>query len=182
MASFELPAIHDNPEGGWGPSSSNIPDDFKFKEVPYAPFSKADKLGRFADWNDLTGDGRQTASGGQVTGRGANAGSKRREGPQAFGSGIANAFSYFHVEDEASFSLVDNKTSGPRRTGPGGFSRGRGTGRGGAVSSARGPQRGGRGGYYQGRGGNQRGGKRSWRDWEKVILLMPFFISLINSL
>jgi translation initiation factor 3 subunit D len=58
MASFSLPPINDNPDGGWGPSSSNLPEQFKFKDIPYAPYSKSDKLGRFADWNDLSGDNR----------------------------------------------------------------------------------------------------------------------------
>ncbi|KAI5123413.1 hypothetical protein M0805_006118 [Coniferiporia weirii] len=166
MASFELPPIQDNPDGGWGPSPSNFPQDFKFKDIPYAPFSKADKLGRFADWNDLTSDNRQTAAGASTGARATGPGGRRREGPQTFGSGVANAFAYFHVEDEASFSLVDNKPSGPRRGGPGGFGRGRGAARG-ANANARGGQRGGRIGFNAGRGGAQRGGRRGWRDWEK---------------
>lgn len=92
------------------------------------------------------------------------------EGTQAFGSGTASAFAYFHVEDESSFSLVDNKAAPARRGGT--FARGRGNARGGAGNyNARGTgQRGGRGGFVSGRGGNaQRGGRRGWRDWEKVI-------------
>lgn len=61
--SFSLPPINDNPDGGWGPSSSNLPDQFKFKDIPYAPYSKSDKLGRFADWNETTSDTRQSAVG-----------------------------------------------------------------------------------------------------------------------
>jgi len=166
MASFSLPPIHDNPDGGWGPSPSNIPEQFKFKDIPYAPYSKSDKLGRFADWNDTTNEGRQAAVGlpntrdtRGVTGR------SKREGAQAFGSGTASAFAYFHAEDESSFSLVDNKTAPPRR---GGFTRGRASGRGGNFFAARGAQRGARGGPTSGRGGAQRGGRRGWRDWEKV--------------
>ena len=168
MSNFELPPIQDNPDGGWGPSPSNFPQDFKFKDIPYAPFSKADKIGRFADWNDLTGDGRQGSSGqgGGYGARSAAAGGRKREGQQAFGSGISNAFAYFHVDDEASFSLVDNKASGPRRGGST-FGRGRASFRGSGASS-RGGQRGGRGGFTPGRGGGQRGGRRGWRDWEKV--------------
>ncbi|THH11500.1 hypothetical protein EW145_g633 [Phellinidium pouzarii] len=165
MASFELPPIQDNPDGGWGPSPLSFPQDFKFRDIPYAPFSKADKLGRFADWNDLTNDNRQNAAGASIGGRGGGPGGRRREGPQTFGSGVANAFAYFHVEDEASFSLVDNKPSGPRRGGPSGFGRGRGASRGGNAAG-RGGQRGGRG-FVPGRGGAQRGGRRGWRDWEK---------------
>ncbi|KAF8838622.1 translation initiation factor eIF-3 subunit D [Paxillus ammoniavirescens] len=166
MASFSLPPIHDSPDGGWGPSSSNIPEQFKFKDIPYAPYSKSDKLGRFADWNDNTGDNRQTAAGVPNTRdtRGGP-GRSKREGAQAFGSGTASAFAYFHVEDESSFSLVDNKAAPPRR---GGFTRGRATGRGASSFNNRGFQRGGRGNTAGGRGGAQRGGRRGWRDWEKT--------------
>ena len=170
MPSFSLPPIHDNPDGGWGPStSSNLPDQFKFKDIPYAPYSKSDKLGRFADWNDLSSDNRQSAVGLPSTqnARAGGPGGRRREGNQAFGSGTASAFAYFHVEDESSFSLVDNKAAPPRRGG--GFTRGRGQSRGGY--GARGAVRGGRGGPT-GRGGvNQRGGvRRGWRDWEKACV------------
>ncbi|TFK72020.1 translation initiation factor eIF-3, subunit D [Pluteus cervinus] len=166
MPSFQLPPIQDNPDGGWGPSTSNLPDTFKFKNIPYAPYSKSDKLGRFADWNDLQTDNRQSAVGLPQTqgGRGTGPGGRRRDGTQAFGSGTASAFAYFHVEDEASFSLVDNKAAQPRRGG--GFARGRGNIRGGGGFS-RGNVRGGRGGNTGRGGANQRGARRGWRDWEK---------------
>ncbi|KAJ7639503.1 eukaryotic translation initiation factor 3 subunit D [Roridomyces roridus] len=172
MASFTLPPIHDNPDGGWGPSTSNLPEQFKFKDIPYAPYSKSDKLGRFADWNDSSVDSRgQPAVGLPQTQnlRGGGPGGRRgRDGGQAFGSGSASAFAYFHVEDESSFSLVDNKTAAPRRGG--GFARGgRGGARGGtAYNTTRGGmQRGGRGGFAGRGGNNQRGGRRGWRDWDK---------------
>ncbi|KAL1741523.1 eukaryotic translation initiation factor 3 subunit D [Schizophyllum fasciatum] len=168
MASFSLPTINDNPDGGWGPSSSNLPAQFKFKDIPYAPFSKSDKLGRFADWNDLSADGRQSAVGLPSTQNRQGPGGRRREGAQAFGSGTASAFAYFHVEDESSFSLVDNKGVPARRGGP--FTRGRGQSRGGynSYSNRGGGQRGGRGGAGGNRNYNQRGGgRRGWRDWEK---------------
>lgn len=168
MASFSLPQINDNPDGGWGPSSSNLPAQFKFKDIPYAPYSKTDKLGRFADWNDVSGDNRQNAGAAAQQGnaRGGGPGGRgRRDGQQAFGSGTASAFAYFHAEDESSFSLVDTKTSAARRGGP--LGRGRGMGRGGGANRG-GAQRGGRGGFNGGRGGGaQRGGRRGWRDWEK---------------
>ncbi|KAH6914715.1 eukaryotic translation initiation factor 3 subunit 7 [Coprinopsis sp. MPI-PUGE-AT-0042] len=169
MASFSLPPIQDNPDGGWGPSTStNFPEQFKFKDIPYAPFSKSDKLGRVADWNDLTSDGRQPAQGVSTAqaNRPGQAG-RRRDGAQAFGTGTASAFAYFHAEDESSFSLVDNKGAAPRRGTA--FSRGRGGARG-AGYAARGATRGGRG-AAAGRGaGPQRNvatGRRGWRDWEK---------------
>lgn len=178
MASFTLPPIHDNPDGGWGPSSSNIPEQFKFKDIPYAPYSKSDKLGRFADWNDTTGDTRQTAVGLPSTRDARGPNRSRRDGAQAFGSGTASAFAYFHVEDESSFSLVDNKAAPPRRGG--GFIRGRATNRGGMSFSNRGvAQRGGRGGFNN-RGGAQRGGRKGWRDWEKVnCVSYPLLTQLI---
>ncbi|KAH9943192.1 translation initiation factor eIF-3 subunit D [Epithele typhae] len=173
MASFSLPQINDNPDGGWGPSASNLPSQFKFKEIPYAPYSKSDKLGRFADWNDISGDrptnlGLASGTGGGQA-RGGPGGRGRRDGQAAFGSGTASAFAYFHAEDESSFSLVDNKATAARRGG--GMSRGRGGGRGGSGYSRGGAQRGGqRGGFQGGRGGGggQRGGRRGWRDWEKT--------------
>lgn len=168
MSSFSLPQINDNPEGGWGPSTSNLPAQFKFKDIPYAPYSKSDKLGRFADWNDLSGDNRPTNIGlsAQGNARSGGQGRGRRDGQPAFGSGTASAFAYFHAEDESSFSLVDNKTGAARRGGP--MTRGGARGRGGQNYNNRGNQRGGRGGFGGGRGGGQRGGRRGWRDWEKV--------------
>ncbi|KAL7282616.1 hypothetical protein ACG7TL_004088 [Trametes sanguinea] len=169
MASFSLPPINDNPEGGWGPSTSNLPPQFKFKDIPYAPYSKSDKLGRFADWNDLSGDNRPTNLGlsAQANARTGGQGRGRRDGQPAFGSGTASAFAYFHAEDESSFSLVDSKAGTARRGGP--MARGRTPARGGANYSRVGGQRGGRGGMTGGRGGGaQRGGRRGWRDWEKT--------------
>ena len=41
MADFVLPKITDNPNG-WGPCA--VPE--KFKDMPYQPFSKSDRLGK----------------------------------------------------------------------------------------------------------------------------------------
>ena len=38
---FKIPAIQDNPTG-WGPC--DVPD--QFKDIPYQPFSKGDRLGK----------------------------------------------------------------------------------------------------------------------------------------
>ena len=169
MASFSLPPIHDNPDGSWGPSSSNLPETFKFKDIPYAPYSKSDKLGRFADWNDISGDNRQAASGAAVNPRTGTRG--RRDGAQTFGSGVPSAFS-FRVEDESSFSLVDNKTGAPRRGS--GFTRGRGAGRGTTTYGSRTPHRNARGGFTANRNAGPRGGRKGWRDWEKVSSILMF--------
>lgn len=172
-----------------GPSSSTFPADFKFKDIPYAPFSKSDKLGRFADWNGvLGGDDRQGAAvaGGTYGGK-TCAAARRRDNPQTFGSGMVTAFASMQMDEEGSFSVVDNRVVAPRRGGPGGFNRGRGGGRGGSSFSSRGGNTGGRG-FGGGRGGyNQRGGQRGgrrggWRDWDRVCLqfhLQRYIIVLI---
>lgn len=59
---FYLPAINDF-EGGWGPANDVVPE--QFRDIPYAPFSKSDKLGRVADWTNPEGqkqDNRETTS------------------------------------------------------------------------------------------------------------------------
>lgn len=42
-------------EDSWGPPSSS---ETSLNGVPYAPFSKSDKLGRMADWTTEGKDGR----------------------------------------------------------------------------------------------------------------------------
>jgi translation initiation factor 3 subunit D len=42
---YGVPDIQDNPDG-WGPCS--VPE--HLKDMPFAPFSKGDKLGKAADW------------------------------------------------------------------------------------------------------------------------------------
>ena len=49
MASFSAPTIQDNPTG-WGPCS--MPE--IFKDMPYQPFAKGDRLGKVADWTGAT--------------------------------------------------------------------------------------------------------------------------------
>ncbi|CAO1622575.1 unnamed protein product [Parajaminaea phylloscopi] len=198
MASFTLPPLPDTPER-WGPpaidsaafkasSSSVLPPEFA--DIPFAPFSKSDKIGRIADWNAASSggpggrDGDDRAAQGQ---RGARMG--RRDGPQAYGSGASNAFAYFHGDDEATFSVVDNTRTAANkrggglaslsrgggaggrggRGGPGGFrggmaGRGGPGGFGGRGARAGGVQRGG-GGFGGGRGGGARRG--GYRDWDK---------------
>lgn len=45
---FALPPIKDN-SIGWGPASDVLPE--QFRDIPFAPYSKGDKLGRIADWS-----------------------------------------------------------------------------------------------------------------------------------
>ncbi|QRV87462.1 eukaryotic translation initiation factor 3 subunit 7 [Ceratobasidium sp. AG-Ba] len=158
--SFVLPPIQDNPDGSWGPSALHMPA--QFKDIPYAPFSKTDKLGKFADWTETeTRDGRVGAPGGQQ--RYGN----RRDGQPAYGSGSTNAFAYIHEQDEASFSLVDNRAAAPRRGGPGGFNRGRGGARGTAARGGAAARGTGRGGAAATRTAARAPVRRGWKDWDK---------------
>lgn len=106
---------------------------------------------------------------------------------QAYGSGVSSAFAYTHNEDEASFSVVDNRSAAAKkasgfRTGTSGRGN-RGGQRGGAQSSGYG--RGGSqssGGYGRqlqnmrdsgfrgrgGRGGSQGRRRFGWKDYDKV--------------
>ncbi|KAI8047359.1 eukaryotic translation initiation factor 3 subunit D [Gilbertella persicaria] len=109
---FSLPTVHDS-ESGWGPSSTITPE--QFREIPYAPYSKADKLGRVADWTNPEGqkqDNNQTTGGRQ-----GRAGFSRfnRDQHQAYGASFASAFAHFHTEDESSFSVVDNRSAGTKK-------------------------------------------------------------------
>lgn len=49
-------------EDGWGPSTST---ESTLDGVPYAPYSKGDKLGRMADWTSEGKDGRDGRGGRQ---------------------------------------------------------------------------------------------------------------------
>lgn len=97
MAEFVAPVIQDNPTG-WGPCQ--VPE--KFKDMPYQPFSKSDRLGKVSDWTGATYTDRKYAN----------------KYTSQFGSN--DRYTYFHDEDESSFKLVDTSTI-PKR----GF-RGRG--------------------------------------------------------
>ncbi|XP_065174819.1 eukaryotic translation initiation factor 3 subunit D-like [Sycon ciliatum] len=91
-SSFKLPAIQSN-DKGWGPCEPA--EGFK---VPYQQYSKADKLGKAANWTDSAYQDRRYMN---------------RYNSQ-FASG-ATLFQYIHEEDESSFQLVD--TTRPQRPG-----------------------------------------------------------------
>lgn len=181
-----IASVVDNDEGGFGPSSSHLPP--QYKDIPYAPFSKNDKLGRIVDWNAEGSAGPAAAT--------QQKGKYNREPKEAFGASAAGTFAYYHDEDEASFSVVSGAAGAKKPAGQsgGGLQRGGGRpgqmGRGGQFGArgpngqflrqggphqmgARGPmgmrnqqQQGGRGGYQGGRGGFQ-GGRGGWRDKEQ---------------
>ncbi|KAL8730657.1 MAG: hypothetical protein Q9166_003970 [cf. Caloplaca sp. 2 TL-2023] len=152
----------------WGPSTTT---DALVDGVPYAPYSKGDKLGRMADW---------TTEGKDREGRGGRQQYNRNyKDQQVYGAGTSSLFAVQVAEDESSFSVVDNtRTSTKSRGfGRGGatFIRGRGRGgrdqRGGRGTFQRVGQRGGQqNGYYDNRGGRGgRGGRRfgGWKDYDK---------------
>lgn len=151
----------------WGPPTTT---DALVDGVPYAPYSKADKLGRMADWN-TEGKDRDGRGGRQQYNR-------NYRDQQVYGAGTSSLFAIQVAEDESSFSVVDNtrtstKTRGFGRGGAT-FIRGRGRGardqRGGRGTFQR---VGGRGGqqnsYYDTRGGRGGRGRRfgGWKDYDK---------------
>ncbi|CAD5124348.1 DgyrCDS12637 [Dimorphilus gyrociliatus] len=85
MAKFVPPIIQDNPDG-WGPCT--LPE--QFKDMPYQPFSKGDRLGKVADWYGSTYQDRRILNKYQ----------------SQFGAN-ATQYAYYHEEDESSFQLVD---------------------------------------------------------------------------
>ncbi|KAF2270589.1 translation initiation factor eIF-3, subunit D [Lojkania enalia] len=147
---------------GWGPPVSN---ETMLDGVPYAPYSKADKLGRMADWTEGKDRDRQ--------GRQQYGGRNYRDQPAYGANQQTNPFAIQAAEEEATFSVVDNTRTSARTRGfgrgGGTVFRGRGQRGGQSQRGGRGTfQRvgGGRGQQYESRGGRGgRGGRRfGWRD------------------
>nr|CAI5860250.1 unnamed protein product [Callosobruchus analis] len=82
---FVTPVIQDNPNG-WGPCE--VPE--QFKDMPYQPFSKGDRLGKISDWTGVAFQDKKYAS----------------KYVSQFGSG--SQYAYYHDEDESTFHLVDS--------------------------------------------------------------------------
>ncbi|KAK0632576.1 eukaryotic translation initiation factor 3 subunit D [Immersiella caudata] len=173
MATFSLvDLIESLPDQGatWGPP---VATETMLNGVPYAPFSKGDKLGRMADWTADSKDGRDGRGGRQQYNR-------NFRDQQVYGAGTTTLFAAPAAEDESSFSVVSNvRDSGKTRFGRGAvFTRGRGQrgGRGDSRGGRQQFQRSGRGGQqyggYSDRGGRggqgARGGRRfGWKDYDK---------------
>ncbi|XP_070581270.1 eukaryotic translation initiation factor 3 subunit D-like [Ptychodera flava] len=83
-AHFIPPTIQDNAYG-WGPCE--IPE--QFKDMPYQPFSKGDRLGKVSDWTGTTYQ------------------DKRYLGKYNSQFGSGTQYAYYHDEDETTFQLVD---------------------------------------------------------------------------
>ncbi|OAA39689.1 eukaryotic translation initiation factor 3 [Metarhizium rileyi] len=151
------------PGDGWGPS---VTSETTLNGVPYAPFSKGDKLGRMADW---TTEGKDRD-------RGRAQYNRNYRDQQAYGASHAISFNAPPAEDESTFSLVSNtRDSTKSRFGRGAvFTRG---GRG--QRGGRGDARGGRGQFQRfgtSRQGYDRGGRANtgargrrfgWKDYDK---------------
>lgn len=157
-------------EESWGPPTTT---ETTLNGVPYAPFSKGDKLGRMADW---------TAEGKEREGRGGRQQYNQRYRDQIYGAGPGGLQTVFSLEqnnEDSSFSIVDRSQPSTRGRGFGG--RGtvfRGRGQRGDRGSQRGGGRGtfqrvgGRGGQQQydprgGRGGARGGRRFGWKDYDK---------------
>lgn len=177
-ASFKLRAVPDNEEE-WGPTT--LPE--TFHDIPYAPYSKSDRLGKIADWSVDPNDPAANRFDGDRK--------YKRDAYQAYGSGYANIYSYVHEGEDASFSLVDNARNlllkkanrtndrrnarggrGGRGGSIGGVANTRGyfklgnTARGGYNGTGRGDyQNAGRGGFRGGRGGFGKG------RWDRQVRL-----------
>lgn len=97
---FKLPKLSSNEN--FGPPVNNKSN--RFNEIPFSPYSKFDKITQIADFNLDLKDDQSKQSNKQL----------KPLQKSIYGSGFATAFGYIHGEDEASFSLVDNKTSAKR--------------------------------------------------------------------
>ncbi|KAI9171953.1 Eukaryotic translation initiation factor 3 subunit D [Paramyrothecium foliicola] len=155
------------PGDGWGPP---VTTETTLEGVPYAPFSKGDKLGRMADW---TAEGKDRERGGRQQYN------RNYRDQQVYGASHAITFNAPVAEDESSFSVVSNtRDSTKSRYGRGAvFTRGRGQrggrgdargGRGGALQRTGAGARQGYGGYDRGRGNAAGRGRRfGWKDYDK---------------
>ncbi|KAH3665790.1 hypothetical protein OGAPHI_003978 [Ogataea philodendri] len=92
-----------SPKDAWGPSSV-IPESLQFSGVPYAPFSKGDRLGKAADWQQSKEDELKQQ---QLK----NQNQKRKDQYHAYGASAAKLFGA--EEEEEEFSVVDNSNAVP---------------------------------------------------------------------
>ncbi|KAM3204353.1 hypothetical protein P3L10_027762 [Capsicum annuum] len=103
MAHFQLGDEPYNADG-WGPpdspnttSSFSISIPTQISNIPFAPFSRSDKLGRIADW----------------TRNPTRPGSSIKQNPSDSAFDFSGDDSFTAGDDDSSFRLVDNSTSRP---------------------------------------------------------------------
>ncbi|EDS41530.1 eukaryotic translation initiation factor 3 subunit 7 [Culex quinquefasciatus] len=82
---FDAPQLQFNEEG-WGPCE--LPD--AFRDIPYQPFSKSDRLGKISDWTGTAQTDKKYSN----------------KYNSQFGGG--SQYAYYHEEDETTFHLVDS--------------------------------------------------------------------------
>lgn len=82
FVTFVAPVIQDNPFG-WGPCEMLD----QFRDMPYQPFSKGDRLGKISDWTAVQ--------------------DKKYANKYASQFGSGSQYAYYHEEDESTFHLVD---------------------------------------------------------------------------
>jgi hypothetical protein len=166
--------------------------------VPYAPFSKSDKITHVADF---IGETDPAAAVTQTRGtRGGARGGARGNQREAYGASTAAAtgnFGFERDEDERSFSLVDaGRVVGAAKGRGTGLFVGRGRGRGTFARGGAAGGRGGRGGAsnfgargdnrginssYRGRGRGGYGGYNSWDKVSFVVVLRVMFLTAFPS-
>lgn len=94
------------PNAAWGPSD-DVPQLLRFSDVPYAPFSKSDKLGKAADWNvDQAKEKEKTK---QLYQRG------QKDQYHAYGVYAASSFAA-ETADDREFSVVDKNATAASST------------------------------------------------------------------
>ncbi|RAL44791.1 hypothetical protein DM860_003550 [Cuscuta australis] len=98
MVGFEIGPVPFNPDG-WGPPDSIVSGSISVpnqpSNVPFAPFSRSEKLGRIADWTRNLGNAS----------RGSN---KQNQADSAFDFSTDESFGNLAGDDESSFRLVDS--------------------------------------------------------------------------
>lgn len=103
MASFSIPYVPPNPDS-WGPPVNDKEDsNSKFYQLPYAPFGRADRIGRAADFTSNSNWG----------GRSHPFKDRRRFGEE---QGRNEGFQYrVDMEEQKEFQLVDTTRAAPKR-------------------------------------------------------------------
>jgi len=102
MASFAIPYVPTNPDS-WGPPTKEDDESkSKFHELPYAPFGRADRIGRAADFTTSSNWGGR-----------AQYKDRRRFGED---QGKNEGFQYkVDAEEQKEFQLVDTTRAAPKR-------------------------------------------------------------------
>lgn len=176
MAEFKPTTIHDNPDG-WGPPMDLAPA--KFQDMPYAPFSKSDRLGRSADWTTFGGRGGREAPADDQASDFTMVDSKVLPRPSGYTRGRPGFRGSFRGRGRGGM----DRDGGGRRPPRGGMSgRNAGSGRGGGNSGG-----GGRGAPYRSRWEDRRNVQREpsvevGPEWELLEEMPSVMLSKMDML